>query len=73
MEHDLKNFRTVVAVLLVDDDLAIDEDLGTIDYLDREFGWLADSGIFLDNAKILDSNDEEDAEAIEFTRKIFDI
>ena len=46
--------RTVIAMLGVDDDKAIAEDLGTIEYLEREFGWLEQSGIFLNDAKILD-------------------
>ena len=38
--------RTIIATIMVDDDRAIAEDLGTIDYISKEFGWLADSGIF---------------------------
>lgn len=63
--------RTVIAVLKIDDDKAIEEDLGTIEYLEREFGWLADSGVFLQNARILDDDDKCDAKAIELTNKIF--
>lgn len=64
--------RTVIAILEVDDDRAIAEDLGTIEYLEREFGWLADSGVFLQNARILDDDDKCDAKAIELTNKIFE-
>lgn len=63
--------RTVIAILEVDDDKAIAEDLGTIDYLEREFGWLEQSGISLQNARILDDDDEYDAKAIELVDKIF--
>ena len=56
--------RTVVAIIVVDDDKAIEEDMGTIDYLEREFGWLQGSGIHLENARILDVDDEHDAQAI---------
>jgi hypothetical protein len=63
--------RTVIAILRVDDDRAIAEDLGTIDYLEREFGWLGQSGIFLQNARILDDDDKYDAKAIELADKIF--
>lgn len=52
--------RTIVARISVNDDMAIDEDMGTIDYLQREFGWLEQSGIYLEDAKILDCDDEED-------------
>ena len=64
--------RRVVTILEVDDDKAIDEDLGTIDYLEREMGWVAESGIFLQNAKILDDDDKYDAKAIELANKIFE-
>lgn len=64
--------RTVVAILKIDDDRAIAENLGTIEYLERGFGWLADSGVFLQNARILDDDDEYDAKAIELTNKIFE-
>ena len=64
--------RTVIALLEVDDDKAIAEDLGTIDYLENEMGWVAESGIFLQNARILDGDDEYDAKAIELANKIFE-
>ena len=65
--------RTVIAMLRVDDDKATAEDLGTIEYLEREFGWLVDSGIFLNDARILDDDDDEyDAKAIELADKIFE-
>ena len=64
--------RTVIAILEIDDDKAIAEDLGTIEYLEREFGWLEQSGVFLQNAKILDEDDEYDAKAIWHAEKIFE-
>lgn len=63
--------RNVIVMLEVDDDRAINEGLGTIDYVQREFGWLEQSGIYLESARILDEDDEEDAEAIELANKIF--
>ena len=63
--------RKVIAMLEVDDDKAITEDLGTISYVEREFGWLAESGIFLQDARILDDDDEFDIKAIELANKIF--
>lgn len=63
--------RKVVAVIDVEDDNAIKKDLGTIDYLKREFGWLEESGIFLSEARILDDDDEEDIEAISMVEEIF--
>lgn len=63
--------RTVIAMLEVDDDRAIAEDLGTIEYLEREFGWLEQSGVFLQSARILDDDDKYDAKAIELVDKIF--
>ena len=64
--------RTVIAILRVDDDRAIAEDLGTIDYLEREMGWVEQSGVFLQNARILDDDDKYDANAIELANKIFE-
>ena len=64
--------RTVVAILEVDDDKAIAEDLGTIEYLSREFDLLEQSGVFLQNARILDDDDEYDSKAIELANKIFE-
>lgn len=63
--------RTVIAMLEIDDDKAIAEDLGTIEYLEREFGWLEQSGISLQSARILDDDDKYDANAIELADKIF--
>lgn len=63
--------RQVLAVIEVDDIRAIEEGFGTLDYLEREFGWLEQSGVFLGTAKILDRDDECDAKAIELANKIF--
>lgn len=63
--------RTVIAMLEIDDDKAIAEDLGTIEYLEREFGWLEQSGVFLQNARILDDDDKYDVKAIELADQIF--
>jgi hypothetical protein len=64
--------RTIIALLEVDDDQAIAEDLGTIEYLEREIGWLEQSGVFLRNARILDNDDNYDSKAIELANKIFE-
>lgn len=73
MEHSMKNYRNIIAALLVNDDLAVDEGLGTIDYLEREFDRLYDSGIILQNAKILDPDDKEDCKAVELCNEIFNV
>ena len=49
--------RKLVLLVDVDESFAIEEDIGTIDYLEREFGWLNDSGIYLDQARIVDEDD----------------
>jgi hypothetical protein len=64
--------RKVIAMLAVDDDKAIAEDLGTLEYLEREFGWIVDSGIFLNDARILDDDDKCDVKAIELANIIFE-
>lgn len=63
--------RKIIAMIELYDGKAIKEDLGTIDYLEREFGWLSESGIILKEARILDDDDEYDVEAIELANKIF--
>lgn len=50
--------RRIFAEITVDDDLAIEEGCGTLDYLEREFGWLEQSHIVLDREMIADSDDE---------------
>ena len=64
--------RTVIALLEIDDDKAIAEDLGTLDYLEREFGLLKQSGVFIESARILDDDDKYDAKAIELANQIFE-
>ena len=63
--------RDVVAIITIDDDRAIEEDVGTIEYLEREFGWLDGSGIHLVNARILDEDDSDDEKALEMVNSIF--
>jgi hypothetical protein len=63
--------RTVIAMLEIDENQAIQEDLGTIEYLEREFGWLENSDIYLQDARIIDNDDEFDIEALQLADKIF--
>ena len=49
--------RKIFAVIEVDDDKAIAEDLGTGEYLEREFGWLEQSGITLRQWLLSDEDD----------------
>ena len=63
--------RRVVAIIEVDDDIAIAENSGTLDYLLKKMVSVQRSGIELVEAKILDEDDPEDAEAISLTDKIF--
>lgn len=64
--------RAVIAVIEVDDSLAIEAGMGTLDYLDNELGWLRGSGIFLNTARILDDDDAEDKKAIDLACQIFE-
>ena len=64
--------RKVIVMLEVDDNKATEENLGTIEYVERECGWLSDSGIYLQNARILDYDDRCDTEAIKLANKIFE-
>lgn len=63
--------RRILAELFVEDDRAIEEDLGTIEYVEREAGWMSESGISVGHMRILDDNDPEDAKASDLADKIF--
>lgn len=64
--------RQILAMISVDESIAVEEELGTIEYIEREFGWLAESKIFLGGARILDDDDPDDAKAIELANKILE-
>lgn len=63
--------RRILAELFVEDDRAIEKNLGTIDYVEREAGWMSDSGIRVGDMRILDDDDPEDAKASDLADKIF--
>lgn len=63
--------KRILAELFVEDERAIEEDLGTIDYVEREAGWMSDSGISVGQMRILDDDDPEDAKASDLADKIF--
>lgn len=63
--------RRILAELFVEDDKAIEEDLGTIDYVEREAGRMSESGISVGQMRILDDDDPEDAKASDLADKIF--
>lgn len=64
--------RQILAFISVDENAAIEEDIGTIEYLEREFGWLTESKIFLGAARILDEDDPDDTKAIELANGILE-
>ena len=64
--------RKVIVMLEVDDDRAIEEDMGTIEYVERECGWLVESGIVLRDARVLDDDDVRDTKAIVLADAIFE-
>lgn len=63
--------RRIIAELFVEDDRAIEKDLGTIDYVEREAGWMSESGIRVGQMRILDDDDPEDAKASDLADRIF--
>lgn len=63
--------RRILAELFVEDDKAIEEDLGTIDYVEREACRMSESGISVGQMRILDDDDPEDAKASDLADKIF--
>ena len=63
--------RRILTELFVEDEKSIKEDLGTIDYVEREAGWMSESGIRVGRMRILDDDDPEDAKASDLVDKIF--
>lgn len=51
--------RTIYAKLTVNENRAIEEDMGTLSYLEREAGWMEESGIYIDEAFISDYDSTE--------------
>ena len=65
------NKRTIIAIIEVDDDRAIEKDEGTLDYINREFLKLQQSGISLEDARILDDDDPCGQNALNLVDMIF--
>lgn len=63
--------RRILTELFVEDEKSIEEDLGTIDYVERESGWMSENGIRVGRMRILDDDDPEDAKAGDLVDKIF--
>ena len=63
--------RRILTELFVEDEKSIEEDLGTIDYVEREAGWMSESGIYVGQMRILDDDDPEDVKASDLADKIF--
>ena len=57
--------RKVVAILDVDDNRAIEEDIGTIEYVEQNLDQLNDSGIALTYAKVFDYDDAYDSDFVQ--------
>ena len=51
--------RTVYAKFSIDETEAIEKDTGTLDYFEREAGWMNESGIYLQEAMISDYDSTE--------------
>ena len=67
--------RMILAYLEIDDDLAFEKiDDGPIAYLEKESGWLAQSGIFITDAAIADADaaDPKEAYLVYLARFAFD-
>ena len=54
--------REIYAKISVDDDRAIEDDMGTLDYFEKEFGWLEQSGIALEYGTVLDEDSDDEWE-----------
>ena len=62
--------RKIYAVIIVDEKRPIKENLGTIEYLENEFNWLEQSGIYLETARILDEDDKADKAKLTLLKEI---
>ena len=62
--------RKIIAIIEIDDDKAIAEDLGTIEFLEKLCSYC--SVINLHEARILDDDDRDDAKAIKLANQIFE-
>lgn len=65
----MDNPRKVVLVVNVDDDAAVAEDKGTLDYLYQQLDGV--KGVEIAEARVLDADDPEDAAAIDSVNDIF--
>lgn len=65
----MDNPRKVVLVVNVDDDAAVAEDKGTLDYLYQQLDGV--KGVEVVNARVLDDDDPEDWAAIGSVNDIF--
>lgn len=65
----MDNPRKVVLVVNVDDDAAVAEDKGTLDYLYQQLDGV--KGVEVVNARVLDDDDPEDWAAIDSVNDIF--
>lgn len=63
--------RKVVVVIDVEDNRAVQEDVGTIDYLQEKFELLSEYGIILSKARIIDDDDKYDNFAARLVDMIF--
>ena len=61
-----EDIRKIYVEIEVDENKAIEKDLGTIEYLEQEFGWLKESGIKLNSAFIADDEEEPYAAYINY-------
>jgi len=63
--------RNVVVLLEVDDDLAIEQDVGTVAYVEQAMKDLSTKGITIANARVIDDDDPEDEDCFRALESIF--
>lgn len=64
--------RKVIAMFEVDDDRAIEKDMGTLDFLESELDRAKSPYFLLENARVLDDDDLYDIEAVKMAELIFE-
>lgn len=64
--------RKVIAMFEVDDDKAVEKNMGTLDFLESELGKIQNPHFSLENARVLDDDDLYDTEVIKMAELIFE-
>lgn len=62
--------RYILALIEVDESMAAEQDMDTMDYFCSEMGWVGQSGISVTDARILDDDVQSEKECLEMANDI---